>query len=168
MIISTYLFTLKNIKLVNWRKSGWRVSISTRRMSKSKEWYAQLLRGQTWLKYHVIASWFYNGIELRISKWNEVCPVVTSIFFQLLPTVQRKRKSLFSLLPTRLITGKTVFVLLCINLLMKGPLKMKENWLFIQIDQVNSRTSSWWKASVPTFTAPKPPSFLKYFTTSRV
>ena len=43
-------------------------------------------------------------------------------FLQLLPTMQREKKSLFSLLLTRLIKGKTVFILLCLNLLMK--------WLF--------------------------------------
>ena len=72
MIISTYLFTLKNIKLVNWRQSGWKVSISTRRMSKSKEWYAQLLRGTnlTQIACHckLILQW-HIAVNIKM-KWS--------------------------------------------------------------------------------------------------
>ena len=98
--VSTLYLTLKNVKLVNWRKSCWRVSITIRNMLESKEWCMQFWRKTNLtqiacycrliLKWHIAVN-----IKMKISLPCGHVDLWT--FLQVLPTMQRERKSLFSL-----------------------------------------------------------------------
>ena len=90
--------------------------------AESKEWCMQLLRktNLTQIACYCKLILQQNIVANIKMKFSLPCGHVDLwIFLQLLSTMQREKKSLFSLLPTRLIKRKTVFVLSCLNLLMK-------------------------------------------------